>query len=344
MTIDVIVLISFGLIIAIMLFIFLKKMKEERELLFKQFDLKQEIINEKKDYIKELTEEIRRELEKSQKQIEVLEKDRIGEFSSLKTIIEEHKILTKDLKESTDGLKNILSNNQMRGRYGEEVAEELLKSVGFVKGENYIVNTAQDTNSNRPDFTIFLPDKTKINVDVKFPLSALLKFEEAKDKQEKDKYLNEFKKDVREKIKQASSRDYINPEEKTVDFVILFIPNEMIFSFIYDKLHDTWQEAMAKKVILAGPFSFTAIIRMIFQSYKNFVYQKNLYEIIKLIKLFEQEYEKYSKEFNVLGDRILSVSKKYDEVSTTRTRKLNQVIDKIKGENISENSESNKLK
>jgi DNA recombination protein RmuC len=119
----------------------------------------------------------------------------------------------------------------MRGRYGEEVAEELLKSVGFVKGENYIVNTAQDTNSNRPDFTIFLPDKTKINVDVKFPLSALVKFEEAKDKQEKDRYLNEFKKDVKEKIKQASSRDYINPEEKTVDFVILFIPNEMIFSF-----------------------------------------------------------------------------------------------------------------
>ncbi len=343
MTIDTIILISFGLLVLAALYVFLKKMKEERELLFKQFDLKQEIMDEKKDYIKELTDQIRRELEKSQKQIEVLEKDRIGQFSSLKTVIEEHKILTNELKESTDSLRNILSNNQMRGRYGEEVAEELLKSVGFVKGENYIVNTAQDTNSNRPDFTIFIPDKTKINVDVKFPLSALVKFEEAKDKQEKDRYLNEFKKDVKEKIKQASSRDYINPEEKTVDFVILFIPNEMIFSFIYDKLHDTWQEAMAKKVILAGPFSFTAILRMIFQSYKNFIIQENLYNIIKLIKVFEGEYEKYNKELNVLGDRIAGVSKKYDEVSTTRTKKLTQVIEKIKGENLLEYSDSNKL-
>lgn len=343
MTIDTIILISFGILIPMSLFVFLYKMKKEKELLFEQFNLRQEVIDSKKDYIKELTDEIRRELEKSQKQIEVLEKDRIGQFSSLKTVIEEHKILTNELKESTDNLKNILSNNQMRGRYGEEVAEELLKSVGFVKGETYIANTAQDTNSNRPDFTIFLPDKTKINIDVKFPLSALVKYQEAKDKQEKDRYLNEFRRDVKEKIKQASSRDYINPEEKTVDFVILFIPNEMIFSFIYDKLYDVWQDAMTKKVVLAGPFSFTAILRMIFQSYKNFVIEENLYNIIKLIKVFELEYGKYNKELNILGDRIAGVSKKYDEISTTRTKKLTQVIDKIKGENILENNDSDKL-
>ena len=330
MTLETILILISVLVLIITLLLFLKKMKNFSS----QFDLKQEVANEKKDYIKELTEQIRRELEKSQREIAVLEKDRIGEFSSLKTILEEHKLLTKDLKESTDGLKNILANNQMRGRYGEEIAEELLKSVGFVKGENYIINTAQDTNSNRPDFTIFLPDKTKINVDVKFPLSALIKFEEAKDKLEKDKYLAEFKKDVKEKIRQASSRSYINPEEKTVDFVILFIPNEMIFSFIYDKLYDTWQEAMSKKVILAGPFSFVAILRMIFQSYKNFVYQENLYEIIKLIKMFEEEYEKYNEQFNVLGDRILSASKKYEEVASTRTKKLNSVLEKIKREKL----------
>ncbi|MDD3046103.1 MAG: DNA recombination protein RmuC [Candidatus Pacebacteria bacterium] len=330
MTLETILILISVLVLIITLVLFLKKMKNFSS----QFDLKQEVANERKDYIKELTDQIRRELEKSQREIAVLEKDRIGEFSSLKTILEEHKLLTKDLKESTDGLKNILANNQMRGRYGEEIAEELLKSVGFVKGENYIINTAQDTNSNRPDFTIFLPDKTKINVDVKFPLSALIKFEEAKDKLEKDKYLAEFKKDVKEKIRQASSRSYINPEEKTVDFVILFIPNEMIFSFIYDKLYDTWQEAMSKKVILAGPFSFVAILRMIFQSYKNFVYQENLYEIIKLIKMFEEEYEKYNEQFNVLGDRILSASKKYEEVASTRTKKLNSVLEKIKREKL----------
>jgi len=113
----------------------------------------------------------------------------------------------------------------------------------------------------------------------------------------------------------------------------------MIFSFIYDKLHNAWQEAMSKKVILAGPFSFTAILRMIFQSYKNFVYEENLYEIIKLIKVFEQEYEKYNSALDILGKRITRVSSQYNEISITRTKKLTNVIEKIKGQS----NESKKL-
>ena len=106
----------------------------------------------------------------------------------------------------------------------------------------------------------------------------------------------------------------------------------MIFSFIYDRLNEVWDEAMKKKVILAGPFSFTAIIRMIFQSYKNFKYQENLYDIIKLIKVFEQEYEKFNEALDTLGTRIQSVANQYQTVSVTRTKKLTGVVEKIKGD------------
>lgn len=301
--------------------------KEERERLMEQ-------VGAREDVIKEVVDKIYKKLSETETQMVDTEKDRVKEFTNLKTVIEEHKNITSGLKESTDHLKNILSNNQLRGKYGEEVAENLLKSVGFVKGQNYTANESQDTVSTRPDFTMLLPDRTKINIDAKFPLQALVKYQEASDAQEKDKYLREFSKDVRQKVTQVTSRDYINPEEKTVDFVILFVPNEMIFSFIYDKLNDVWDEAMKKKVILAGPFSFTAILRMVFQSYKNFKYQENLYEIIKLIKVFEFEYEKFSKEFDTLGDRLDSTAKQYQKVSITRAKKLSGVIEKIKGEDI----------
>ena len=108
----------------------------------------------------------------------------------------------------------------------------------------------------------------------------------------------------------------------------------MIFSFIYDRLNEVWDEAMKKKVILAGPFSFTAIIRMIFQSYKNFKYQENLYDIIKLIKVFEQEYEKFNEALDTLGTRIQSAANQYQTVSVTRTKKLTGVVEKIRGENV----------
>lgn len=308
--------------------------RSEKELLEEKLKKGEQFLEHKKDNIKELVEKIHNELSENQKKLEHTEKERIGEFSTLKAVLDEYKIITGGLKESTDNLKNILSNNQLRGKYGEEVAENLLKSVGFVRGQNYVANESQDTAATRPDFTIFLPDGTKVNVDAKFPLAALIKYQESEDKQEKERHLREFTADVKQKIKQVTTRDYINPEEKTVDFVILFVPNEMIFSFIYDRLNEVWDEAMKKKVIMAGPFSFTAIIRMIFQSYKSFKYQENLYDIIKLIKVFEQEYEKFNEALDILGTRMQSAANQYQVVSITRTKKLSGVVDKIKGENV----------
>lgn len=319
--------------------------REERERLLEQYRAEKELLDEKlkkgeqflegkKDVIKEMVEKIHQEMTRHQTRLNESERERVGEFSKLKAVLDEYKIITGGLKESTDNLKNLLSNNQLRGKYGEEVAENLLKSVGFVKGQNYIANIEQDTVATRPDFTILLPDGAKVNIDAKFPLQALVKYQEVEDKLEKERYLREFASDVRQKVKQVSSRDYINPEENTVDFAVLFVPNEMIFSFIYDQFGEVWDEAMKKKVIMAGPFSFTAILRMVFQSYKNFKYQQELHSIIKLIKVFEQEYEKFSGELDKLGTRIESVGAQYQMVSVTRTKKLTGIIDKIKSEDI----------
>ncbi len=313
-------------------------LREERERFLELNDEKmkrnEQYLDGKKDLIKELVEKIESGLKDSQKKIENTEKERIGEFSKLKTILEEHKNITGELKNSTDNLKKILSNNQQRGKYGEEVAENILRMLGFVKDLDYVVNLKQDTNANRPDITIKLPDKTKINIDVKFPYSALQKFQEVEDKLEKEKYLNQFKADVKQKIKQVTSRDYINAEEKTLDFVIMFVPNESIFSFICDKLSDISSDALEKKVIITGPFSFAAIARMIKQSYNNFRIQEDLHRVVNLIGKFKQEFGKYSEEFDKLGSRIKSASDQFDSLSSTRTRQLTKVVDQIASEDI----------
>ncbi len=334
---------------------YLKKISEDnlrlleeknREMLSREYDRLLELNEEKmkrneqylesrKDIIRELIEKIHDELNESRRKIEYTEKERISEFSNLKAMLEEHKAITEKLKNSTDDLKNILSNNQLRGRYGEEIAENILKMSGFVKNLDYVANVSQETNANRPDITIRLPDKTKVNVDVKFPYQALVKYQEVEDKLEKRKYFDRFRMDVKQKIRQITSRDYINPEEKTMDFVILFVPNEMIFSLICDKLSDVYYDAMAKKVVIAGPFSFAAIVRMIRQSYDNFRIQENLQRVVELIRKFEQEFANYSKEFDKLGNRIKLVLDQYDVVSGVRTRKLNRIIDQITEKNSS---------
>jgi len=308
------------LFVLFLLWLFFRITRSSQEMSFNK-----ELINDSNQRTKS---EIKELLDRIEKKLQEAEKERIGEFGALKAVLEEHKVLTGELRESTENLKRVLSNNQLRGKYGEEIAENLLKTMGFVKGEQYLINSSLETSSSRPDFIIFLPDKKKVNIDVKFPYSALVRFEETNDK----KHLDDFAKDVKQKIKEVCTRDYINPEENTVDFVILFVPNERIFSYIYDKLGDVWKEALEKKVVIAGPFSFTAILRMVYQSYKSFMYYENLGEIINLIKVFEEEYNKFSNELDTLGNKIKTVSDQYEKVSVTRNKKLNRVIDKIKGE------------
>ncbi len=285
-------------------------------------------LENKRAEIERLVKVIQDDLKESKKDLEVTEKDRINSFSALKNSLDEYKKITEQLSVSTENLKKVLSNNQLRGQFGEQVADDLLKMAGFVVGETY---TRQESeNGSRPDFTVYLPDRTKINVDAKFPYSSLQRMTETDDTDAKNRYMRQFETDIKEKVKQVTSREYISPEDKTVDFVILFIPNEMIFSFIYDKMPSIWQDAMSKKVVLAGPFSFTAILRMVKQAYENFRVQENIFKIVGHVQAVEKEFDKFSEEFDKVGIRIDQLHKQYTDVSTTRVNQMKRKMDLVK--------------
>ncbi len=304
-----------------------------KELLQADKELLSSDISNKKDAIERLVKQVHEELRDSKDKLEKAERERIGSFHGLKKELENQQKLTEQLSVTTQSLNKLLSNNQLRGQFGEKVAEDLLKMSGFVKGVDYDFNKTLSDGESRPDFTIYLPNKVKINVDCKFPYQNLQKMAEA-DEVGKKEYLKLFEKDVKDKIKQVVSRNYINPQDNTVDFVILFIPNEMIFSFIYDKMNSLWTDGMKQKVVFAGPFSFTAILRLVRQAYDNFRYQKNVQKIITQIKAFEIEFDKYNEEFTKIGDRIKSLSDQYAFVEGTRTKQLLKTVDKVRQEDI----------
>lgn len=289
-------------------------------------------LSHKKELIRNMVEEIRRELLKADERLRKSDEERLSNFASLKKELETHQQLTSELRGSTDQLKNILSNNQMRGAFGERIAEDLLKMAGFVINQDYFVQ--DQTGEGRPDFTIVLPDKTKVNIDVKFPYQNLQKYVEAGDTEEKKRHFDQFQRDVREKIKQIATRNYIDPDRNTVDFAVAFIPNEMIFSYIYEQSNNIWEEAMRQKVVLAGPYSFVALLRLVKQAQSNFKLQANIHQTISLVQKFRQEYEKFSGELDTLGSRLESASRQFRVVSTTRSRQLTRVIDQIEGQQV----------
>jgi DNA recombination protein RmuC len=286
---------------------------------------KQEIETDVKNIFSEITKNIEKQLEISRKEVGDLK----IQNSAIREQLEFTKKATEGLQLSTDSLKNLLTNNRLRGEWGEQVAEDLLLAAGFVENVNFTKQTT--TNEGRPDFTIKLPDGAKLNVDAKFPFDDLMEYQEAKTPVAKKQALSKFSNSIKIKIKGITNKDYINPEDNTLDFVIMFIPNEMIFSFIYEKLPGINEYANERKVVLAGPFGFTAVLRLVLQAYKNFGYEKNLQEIFGLVSKFQEEYGKFGEHMLRLGNQLATAQKTFNEVEGTRSRQLTKVVDQISG-------------
>lgn len=289
--------------------------------------IKQDLQN-KQDVISETVKRLHDELQRANEKLEKAERDRIGTFEGLRQQITAQSRQTDSLIQTTTKLQSVLANNQQRGIFGERVAKDLLGLAGFTQGVDYLMQESQQQGS-RPDFTVLLPNGMKINIDAKFPYQNYIKYLDATDDASREQSRKLFEQDIKTKIKQVTTRDYVDPEGNTVDYVILFVPNEKIFSYMYDEMNETLTEGLRQKVMFAGPFSFTAILRMVRQAYENFSIQKNLSNIIKDIRIFRDEFAKYGEEFARLGDRIDSASKQYQTVAQARTNKLNRIVDKI---------------
>lgn len=296
----------------------------------KRKDSKQEIETGVKDLLdnnqklfQQIVTNLEKQLDSSRREVGDLTKQN----SAIREQLENTAKMTQNLQVSTDSLKNLLSNNRLRGEWGEQVAEDLLLAAGFVEKINFVKQST--TQEGRPDFTILLPDGSKLNIDAKFPFDDLIEYQAAKTEPGRKAALAKFSQSIKTKVKGITSKDYINPQDNTLDFVVMFIPNEMIFSFIYEKLPEINDYCAKRKVVLAGPFGFTAVLRLVMQAHKNFGYEKHLQEIFGLVSKFQEEYDKFSEHMQRLGNQLDTVQKTFHEVDGTRSRQLGRVVEKI---------------
>jgi DNA recombination protein RmuC len=166
-------------------------------------------------------------------------------------------------------------------------------------------------------------------MDVKFPLNSYLRFLETDNDAAREGHKTQFLRDVRTRIREVTTRDYINPEEKTLDYVLVFIPNEQVYAFINENDPGLMDEALKNKVILCSPFTLFAILAIIRQSLDNFSMEKTAGEILGLVKNFKKEWEKFAESMAKMGEKLDGAREEYRKMTTTRHDKLDKSIQKI---------------
>ena len=286
-------------------------------------------LESKKELIDQNIEAIGKTLSEVQKRIEDVGRTSGEKFSEVTTLIKKHEDVTSKLKETTERLSHALASPKKRGEWGERMAEDIIRLIGMVEGINYMKQKTLESSSGRPDYTFFLPNNLKINMDVKFPVDNYIHYLNAEAEHDRKRFRDELLKNTKVMIKQVTTRDYINPSENTIDYVIIFIPNEQVFSFINESDTTIMDEALKQKVILCSPFTLYAVLAVIRQAVENFNLEKTASEILKLLGEFSQQWNAYKEKFRLMGERLDAAKKEYDTLITTRTNMLERPLKKI---------------
>ncbi len=294
-----------------------------------QTELGEKELEGKKKLIDQNLEAMKKELENVERVVKDLEKDREKKFGQLTTTLKSTAEQTARLQETTDQLRTALASTQARGQWGERMAEDVLRLAGFIEGINYQKQKTLETTTTRPDFTFFLPQGLKVNMDVKFPLDNYLKYLETDGEIDKEKNKNQFLKDVKGRIKEVTTRDYINPEENTLDYVLVFIPNEQVYAFINQHDRHILDEAMEKKVVLCSPLTLYAILAVIRQAVDSFNLEQTAGHVLSLLGTFNKQWKKFVTSMEQMGKKITAAQQEYTNLTTTRRNQLDRQLLKI---------------
>ena len=235
---------------------------------------------------------------------------------------------TQKLQESTTKLREILSSSQKRGQWGERMVEDILDFIGFMEDKNYIKQT-QVESGEKPDYTFLLPKEKKLNMDVKFPLASYERYINAELDEEREAHKKEFLKDVKKHIKDVAGREYVNPAEGTVDYVLLFIPNESIYGFINQEDTKLIDYALEKKVLLCSPLTLYAMLSLIYQATRNFAMEEKATEVMNLLNAFRLQWGKYVEVMDKMGRSLDTAKKDFDTLVTTRKKQLEKPLSQI---------------
>lgn len=258
-----------------------------------------------------------------------LEKDRENKFGEVTSQLRRTADETERLRDTTEHLRRALASRDVRGQWGQRMAEDVLRLAGFVEGVNYVKQRAVPSGSTIPDFTFLLPQHLRLNMDVKFPLDNYMLYIEAEAETDRQQAKRKFLADVRDRIKEVTSRGYINPADRTIDYALVFIPNEQIYAFINEHDRAVMDDALREKIILCSPLTLYAILAVIRQAVDNFNLEQTAARILALLGSFGKQWGMFVAGMEKMGKRIEDAQAEFQQLTATRRRALERPLKEI---------------
>ena len=275
-------------------------------------------LNEKETAIETLLRPMQESLARLATQSQDLELKREGAYSAVLAEVQNIQRSHTDLRKETTQLVAALRTPKARGNWGELQLKKCVEFAGMVQYASFDVErfVRGEDASYRPDLVVKMPNGRTIIVDAKTPLDAFLDACNAEDEVVRTAKLAAHAARVREHLKDLSSKGYWRQFVDSPDFVVCFLPSEVLFSAALEQDPSLIEFSASSGVLLATPTTLIALLKAVAFGWQQSEIALNADKIRDTALSVYGKLAGLHKDFVDLGKRLMAAGSAYDDMLT----------------------------
>lgn len=297
----------------------------------------QEDLRQRQSRISEIVEPVKQSLAKVDERIQELEKERAGAYGELREQVTQMALTQQQLRAETSNLVKALRSSNTRGQWGEIQLRRVVELAGMTNYCDFCEQASVDTEDGRqrPDMIIKLPSGRTIVVDAKAPMSGFLDAHECDDDEARRGHLVRHAQQLRTHIGGLSQKAYWNSFKHSPEFVVLFLPNEALYSAALEHDPSLIEDGAKNNVIVATPTTLIALLKAAAYGWRQEAIAKEvrqvgaigqkLYErlaklseyIVTLGSLLDKSVGAYNAMVGSLERRVLVTAREFKKLNVT---------------------------
>jgi DNA recombination protein RmuC len=282
---------------------------------------------QRQESIKTMVEPLKQQLETYQKRLQQSEAAQSSTLGEVKKQLELLSQQSQSLASETLQFRRVLSSNQARGRWGEETLRRVVEAAGMSAHCDFTEQT--QAGENRPDLVVRLPGDRFIIVDAKVPDFDFLNALESADDTKRAEALAAHAAKLKATIKALADRDYPSQFPNALDYVVLFVPAESLFSAALEGDHDLIVWAAGKRILLATPASLIALLRSVSVSWQQHAQTENAQKIAEAAQELYARVCKFTEHFERIRDGLAKANDAFNDAVGSYERMVRPAGEKI---------------
>jgi len=285
-----------------------------RESLGRDQVVAQGALREREVAIAQLVEPLRVALERTEAQVQALERERRDAFASLRTQIETVASGQVQLQRETRNLVTALRRPEVRGRWGELTLRRLVELAGLAEHCDFTeqLQVVGEEGALRPDLVVHMPDARDLVIDAKTPLDAYLAALEAATEEERQAALRRHAQQVETRVRELASKGYWTQFERSPEFAVLFLPGDQFLSAALAERPDLLETALGQSVIIATPSTLIALLKAVAYGWRQSAVAHNAAQIRDLGQELYRRLSTFNGHLGRMGSRLATAVEAYN--------------------------------